>query len=257
MSVELTELVAGPWQLRPWPAAYADLDEVLAEQGWHGAELLAERHARLDGWRHGDLLGFAVREITTGRSVAEVLVRVRAGRASVTTTSRPGATVAGEAADVVRRWAAAALGLEVADEPHLDSPALTPGAAYRGAMSSDDPDLVARRATARRGCTRWLLGHGDLSPAAWLAEVAAAATEPDLDRYGTGGEVEALEREVAELLGKQAAVFMPSGVMAQQAALRSWADRAGTRAVAVHGLAHLVLHELDALPELHGLRLQR
>jgi threonine aldolase len=50
---------------------------------------------------------------------------------------------------------------------------------------------------------------------------------------------------------------MPSGIMAQQAALRSWADRAGTRAIAVHGLSHLVVHELDALPELHGLRLQR
>ena len=123
-------------------------------------------------------------------------------------------------------------------------------------MPPDDPDLETRRATARRGCTRWLMGHGDLTPSAWLAEVAAAAVEPDLDRYGAGGEVTALETEVAELLGMPAAVFMPSGVMAQQAALRSWADRAGTTAVAVHGLSHLVVHELDALPELHGLRLQ-
>jgi threonine aldolase len=50
---------------------------------------------------------------------------------------------------------------------------------------------------------------------------------------------------------------MPSGIMAQQAALRAWADRASTDAIAVHGLSHLVVHELDALPELHGLRLQR
>jgi threonine aldolase len=50
---------------------------------------------------------------------------------------------------------------------------------------------------------------------------------------------------------------MPSGIMAQQAALRAWADRAGTDAIAVHGMSHLVLHELDALPELHGLRPQR
>ncbi len=117
--------------------------------------------------------------------------------------------------------------------------------------------LEERRAAARRGCTRWLQGHGDIAPADWLAEVAAAATETDLDRYGDGGEVGALEREVADLLGKEAAVFMPSGIMAQQAALRSWADRASTDAIAVHGLSHLVVHELDALPELHGLRLQR
>jgi threonine aldolase len=124
-------------------------------------------------------------------------------------------------------------------------------------MPSDDPALDERKAQARRGCTRWLIGHGDIGPATWLGEVAAAATERDLDRYGEGGEVAALEGEVAELLGKPAAVLMPSGIMAQQAALRSWADRAGTTAIAVHGQSHLVVHELDALPELHGLRLQR
>ena len=113
-----------------------------------------------------------------------------------------------------------------------------------------------RRAQARRGCTRWLIGHGDIEPRAWLAELVDAATEPDLDRYGSGGEVEALEREVADLLGTQSAVFMPSGVMAQQAALRSWAERSATDAVAVHGLSHFVLHEHDALSQLHHLRVQ-
>ncbi len=123
-------------------------------------------------------------------------------------------------------------------------------------MTAVDP-LAERRAAARRGCTRWLQGHSDITPAAWLAELATAATETDLDRYGEDGEVAALEREVADLLGKESAVFMPSGIMAQQAALRSWADRASTNAIAVHGLSHLVVHELDALHELHGLRLQR
>lgn len=121
-------------------------------------------------------------------------------------------------------------------------------------MTSDP--AAERRATARRGCTRWLLGHGDLTPTAWLREIADAATEAHLDRYGEGGEVEALEHEVATLLGKPAAVLMPSGVMAQQAALRAWAERSPTDAVAVHGLSHFVLHELDALAELHRLRVQ-
>ena len=68
--------------------------------------------------------------------------------------------------------------------------------------------------------------------------------------------MEALEREVAALLGTESAVFMPSGVMAQQAALRSWVERSSTDAVAVHGLSHLVLHERDALSQLHHLRVQ-
>ena len=73
---------------------------------------------------------------------------------------------------------------------------------------------VDRRTAARRGCTRSLLGHGDITPVAWLQELVAAASEPDLDRYGGGGEVEALERELAELLEMQAAMYMPCGVMA-------------------------------------------
>ncbi|HEX6247796.1 MAG TPA: beta-eliminating lyase-related protein [Nocardioidaceae bacterium] len=120
-----------------------------------------------------------------------------------------------------------------------------------------DDETAARRARARRGCTRWLLGHGDLTPKDWLVEVAAGASEDELDRYGADGEVAALEREIADLLGKPAAVFMPSGVMAQQAALRSWADRSSSDAVAVHGLSHFVLHELDALGEVHRLRVQQ
>jgi threonine aldolase len=121
---------------------------------------------------------------------------------------------------------------------------------------SDSPSAEQRRDAARRGCTRWLVGHGDATPAEWLRQTAADATELDLDRYGDGGEVEALEREVGELLGKEAAVFMPSGVMAQQAALRSWAERSPSDAVAVHALSHLVVHELDALYQVHGLRLE-
>ena len=120
-------------------------------------------------------------------------------------------------------------------------------------MTEEPPD---RRAQARRGCSRWLVGHGDITPSAWLAELVDAVTEPDLDRYGSGGEVAALEREVAQLLGTEAAVFMPSGVMAQQAALRSWAERSSTDAVAVHGLSHFVLHERDALSQIHHLRVQ-
>jgi threonine aldolase len=124
-------------------------------------------------------------------------------------------------------------------------------------MKPEAQAAAQRRAAARRQCTRWLSGHGERSPQTLLQEVAGAVSDPELDRYGRGGEVEALELDVAELLGKPAAVFMPSGVMAQQAALRSWAERSVTDAVAVHGLSHFVLHELDALSQLHFLRVQQ
>lgn len=117
-------------------------------------------------------------------------------------------------------------------------------------------DLAARRRTALAGCHRRLSGHGEITPADWLRQAADAVKADRRDMYGAGGDVEALETEVKELLGKPAAVFMPSGIMAQQAALRSWCDRSGKDAVAVHGMSHLVVHELSALTEMHRIRMQ-
>lgn len=111
--VEPTELVAGRWQLRPWPAASADLDDVLA--ALHpGADLAALRRARLEGWARGDLLGFAVREITTGAAEGEALVEVDDGHARVQVHPLPGVgdpALADEVAAVLGRWAGGALGL--------------------------------------------------------------------------------------------------------------------------------------------------
>lgn len=113
MAVDPTELVAGSWQLRPWPAAYADLDELLTEQGFRGAALEVARGERLGGWQAGDVLGFAVREITTGRAAGEVVLRVSPGEARVRIAGRPGGPDLQEAGDVARRWAVGALGLAI------------------------------------------------------------------------------------------------------------------------------------------------
>jgi threonine aldolase len=116
-------------------------------------------------------------------------------------------------------------------------------------------DLRKRRTEAAAACTRWLFWRGDTAPER-LRTITASATGDDIDRYGAGGAVAELEAEVAELLGKPAAVFMPSGVMAQQSVLRALADDRGTTRVALHGLSHFVKHELNALEEMHGLRLE-
>ena len=59
--------------------------------------------------------------------------------------------------------------------------------------------------------------------------------------------------EVTSLFGVEAAAFFPSGVMAQQAALRIHGDRAGIRRVALPDLSHLLVHEEDGPRLLHGL----
>jgi threonine aldolase len=78
-------------------------------------------------------------------------------------------------------------------------------------------------------------------------------TDTPLDRYGQGGVVQQLEEEVASLLGKEKALFFPTGTMAQQIALRVHADRRGRRAIVFHPYCHLDWHEGRGYARLHGL----
>jgi threonine aldolase len=87
-----------------------------------------------------------------------------------------------------------------------------------------------------------------------LLESLGPVPDADPDRYGDGGPVAALESRVARLLGTEAALFVPTGTMAQQIALRCWADRTHNPIVAMHPQAHPLHHEDDALTVLTGLR---
>jgi threonine aldolase len=102
----------------------------------------------------------------------------------------------------------------------------------------------------RDSCTRWLGSHGPV-----VVRDALAAIDPDTvpDRYGEGGVVTDLEAEVAGLLGMEAAVYLPSGTMAQQAVLRVHAERRGRRTVLYHPKAHIQQHEGQPLERLHAL----
>ncbi|MEU3490883.1 threonine aldolase family protein [Streptomyces massasporeus] len=108
---------------------------------------------------------------------------------------------------------------------------------------------AARRVLARFGFHRTLRER--------LAVLEEAEGVHDLDElsdlYGDGV-VEALETKVAGLLGTEAAVFFPTGTMAQQVALRCWAGRTGNPTVALHALSHPEVHERNAFSEVGGLR---
>lgn len=116
------------------------------------------------------------------------------------------------------------------------------------------PDAEDPRAIFAR-CERFLSGHGPSRPKDTLAALAASTGEDELpDVYGEGELIASFEREIAGLLGKEDAVFMPSGTMAQQIALRIWADRMRCPTVAFHPTCHLEIHEERAYQALHGLR---
>jgi len=116
-------------------------------------------------------------------------------------------------------------------------------------------DFQQRYRKAAKACTETVSWHRSQSPAevfAGLAEACETLGVDDWDSYGERGPVAMVESEVAELLGKEAAAFFPSGIMAQQCALRVWSDRAGSRRVAIPDLSHLLKHELDGPRLLHG-----
>src|ERR1700732_3799436 len=117
-------------------------------------------------------------------------------------------------------------------------------------MPPADQLSLAEQAALRDQCTRFLVGHGPVTAAGLLADIPAH-TAPD--RYGDGGVVAELESEVAGLLGKPAAAFLPSGTMAQQSVLRVHADRRQRRTVVFHPMCHLHRHEGQGFARRHGL----
>ncbi len=115
--------------------------------------------------------------------------------------------------------------------------------------AADEPSL-GEQAALRSQCTTFLAGHGPVSAARLLASIPA---DTAVDRYGDGGVVAELEAEIAGLLGKPAAVFLPSGTMAQQSVLRVHADRRQRRTVVFHPTCHLHRREGQAFERLHDL----
>jgi threonine aldolase len=113
-------------------------------------------------------------------------------------------------------------------------------------MAIDEDEMTALEAA----CTRFLVGHGEVTVAERLAMIPA---DTEVDTYGEGGVVAILESEIAALLGKPAALFLPSGTMAQQSVLRVHADQRHRRTVVFHPMCHLEQHEEQGYQRLHGL----
>lgn len=109
-------------------------------------------------------------------------------------------------------------------------------------------------AALRATCQHFLSGHIPRTQRAWLEYLAASpAADYPLDFYGEGPALTLLEQEVAALLGKEAAVFVHKGVIAQQMALRAWTGQTGRRAIALHPRSHIDFDEGNAYERLHHL----
>lgn len=95
----------------------------------------------------------------------------------------------------------------------------------------------------------------DLSPLEYsriLFELAEAGTI-EADNYSRGGTVEELERTFAEMLGKESAVFMPTGTLSNHIALRKLAGE--NKKVIVQSESHIYNDSGDCAQILSGLNL--
>ncbi len=99
-------------------------------------------------------------------------------------------------------------------------------------------------------CTRFLAGDGPRTADKLLGLIQPGTK---IDYYGLGGAVSELEEEVAALLGKQSALFFPTGTMAQQATIRVHSDRRQRRSVVFHPACHMETNEERGYQHLHGL----
>lgn len=103
---------------------------------------------------------------------------------------------------------------------------------FEVSFAHDGPELSPRQMSAR------------------LAELTADGSV-EADYYSNGGAVSALEKAMAELLGKQRAVMFPTGTLANLLALRLLGGTGGGRIV-VHRDSHLFNDSGDNLSQLGG-----
>ncbi|MGC6768539.1 threonine aldolase family protein [Enterococcus sp. LJL51] len=93
--------------------------------------------------------------------------------------------------------------------------------------------------------------HGERNVSVLKQVIDQLDGEQSSDIYGNGEVIEQFQEKMTGILGKEAAVFFPSGTMAQQIALRIWSDRKQGATVGYHPLSHLEIHEEGGLKELH------
>ena len=113
-----------------------------------------------------------------------------------------------------------------------------------------------KTADALSKCKNVFPGHGISKPfKEILMELAANLPDDEYaDRYGSGETIESFESDVAKLFGKEAALFVPTGTMAQQIALRIWCERSRNFTVAMHPTAHPEIAEHTGYRFLHNIQ---
>ncbi len=131
-------------------------------------------------------------------------------------------------------------------------------AAGLGAMSFSPVTSTDNKELARlRSAVKFTRDGIDMHPAEYAALLMQLAEEGKVpvDHYSRFGVVEQLEKTFARMLGKESAVFMPTGTLANHIAVRKHAALRGGRRVIVQADSHLYNDSGDCAQTLSGLNL--
>ncbi|HLO82718.1 MAG TPA: aminotransferase class I/II-fold pyridoxal phosphate-dependent enzyme [Chitinophagaceae bacterium] len=126
-------------------------------------------------------------------------------------------------------------------------PALLP---FSGATASDQEQF-----TNSDEVVNFYLDGRTFEPGEYLTELqkASASTSIERDRYGVGGAIEQLEKKFTAITGKEKAIFMPSGTMANQLAISVLSGQ--NAKVIVQDTSHVYRDEADAAQTVFNKRL--
>jgi threonine aldolase len=135
-------------------------------------------------------------------------------------------------------------------------------AAAGGALTPAPSALAGQAATGpadtpiHDGTVQFVSDGLALTPAEYARVLARLTDETavELDQYSRGGTVGRLEERFAALLGKEAALFLPTGTLANHLAVRLLTSP-GRRRVLVQAESHLYCDTGDGAQELSGLNL--
>ena len=136
----------------------------------------------------------------------------------------------------------------------LAFPILIPGAAVQASKIIKGENTLSKSSLAP---VNFYYDGLDFTPDQYinkLQEVSASRSIPG-DVYGKGGPTAALEKSFAQLTGKEKAIYLPSGTMANQLALKML--NGNNTKVMVPENSHIFRDEADSAQSVHNLRLGR
>lgn len=121
-------------------------------------------------------------------------------------------------------------------------------------ISSSFEDQVSHTHPLKQACKQFLSRHQPISSKASLEKMTRSKyADYQMDFYGEGKLIKELEERLADLLGKQKALFCHKGMAGQLSAIKHWAELKQNKRIAFQPRCHMHVDEQSACAKLLNL----